>query len=182
MSPSFRILLIALPLLTTGCDSLFYVEAETEEVCKTQHNISFPASIPIPGTVSQTINFPVGDISATIPTGSTEAQLRVRLFELTATSGNVDLRGVEKASVALRLPNHTTPTKLLEYTRAANQPSTQKLTATGNGVLDLNELIRQDNLELTFEASGTLPTKEWTADLRVCAGLWMKTDILDLIF
>jgi hypothetical protein len=180
MRPFFRILLITLPLLATGCSSLFYVEAETEEVCKTQRNISFPASIPIPGTVSQTVNFPVGDISATIPTGSTEAQLRVRLFELTTTS--VDLSGIESASVALRLPGKSTPTKLLEYKRPANQTSTQKLTATGNGVLDLNELIRQDSLELTFEASGTLPQRDWTGDLRVCAGLWLKTDVLDLIF
>ncbi|MFL5345369.1 MAG: hypothetical protein ACJ8AT_11275 [Hyalangium sp.] len=182
MSPSYRILLIALPLLTTGCSDLFYVEAETEEICKTQRNISFPASIPIPGTVSQTINFPVGDISATIPTGSTQAQLRVRLFELTATSSNVDLNGIDHASVALRLPNQSTPTKLLEYKRAANQTSTQKISATGSGVLDLNDLIRQDNLELTFEASGTLPTKDWTGDLRICSGLWMRTNILDLIF
>jgi hypothetical protein len=182
MRPSIRILLIALPLLATGCDSIFYVEAETQEVCKTERNITFPASIPIPGAVSQTLNFPVGDISSSIPTGSTQAQLRVHLFELTATSSNVDLNGVEQASVALRLPGETTPTKLLEYKRPANQTSTQKLSATGSGVLDLNELIRQDNLELTFTASGTLPQQDWNGDLRVCAGLWMKTNILDLIF
>jgi hypothetical protein len=181
MSPPYRLLLIALPLLT-GCNEIFYVEAETEEVCKTQRNISFPASIPIPGTVSQTINFPVGSIGDTLPTGSTEAQLRVRLFELTATSGNVDLNGIDDASVALRLPNQSTPTKLLEYRRPTNQTATQKISATGAGVLDLNDLIRQDNLELTFEATGTLPQHDWTGDVRVCAGLWMKTNILDLIF
>ncbi|WP_224248373.1 hypothetical protein [Hyalangium gracile] len=177
---SIRILLLALALLSTGCDSLFSVEAETEEVCKLQRNLEFPASIPIPGTVSQTINFPVGDITATIPTGSTEAELRVRLFELTTT--DVDLSGIERASVALRLPGQSAPTRLLEYRRAAGQTSTQKLTATGSGVLDLNELIRQDELELTFEASGVLPQRDWQGDLRVCAGLWLKTDVLDLLF
>jgi hypothetical protein len=182
MRPSFRILLIALPLLTTGCSSLFSVEAETEELCKTQRNVSFPGSIPIPGTVSQTINFPVGDIGATLPSGSTEAQLRVHLFDVTATGGNPELSGVERASVAIRLPGQNSPTRLLEYRRPANQGSTQKLSATGSGVLDLNELIRQENLELTLEASGTLPTRDWTADVRVCAGLWLKTDVLDLIF
>ncbi|WP_224372416.1 hypothetical protein [Hyalangium versicolor] len=180
MSPSIRILLIALPLLATGCDSLFYVEAETDEVCKTERKLSFPASIPIPGTVSRTMEFPVGDIIGTIPTGSTEAQLRMRLFELTTT--DVDLSGVEKASVSLRLEGQSAPMKLLEYKRPANQTATQKLTATGSGVLDLNELIRQENLELTFEASGTLPQRDWNGDLRVCAGLWLKTDVLDLIF
>lgn len=182
MRPSFRILLLALPLLATGCGSLFYVEAETEEVCKTQHNVPFPGSIPIPGTVSQTINFPIGDITQTIPRGSTDAELRVRLFEVTATGGNPELSGVERASVAIRLPNQSTPTKLLEYQRPANQTSTQKLSATGSGLLNLNQLLDQDELELTLTASGTLPQRDWTADVRVCAGLWLRTDVLDLIF
>lgn len=182
MRTSFRILLTALPLLTTGCGSLFYVEAETDEVCKTQRNVSFPGSIPIPGTVSQTINFPIGDITNTIPQGSTEAQLRVHLFEVTATGGNPELSGVERASVAIRLPSQATPTKLLEYRRPTNQTSTRKISATGSGVLDLNQLLDQDELELTLEASGTLPQRDWTADVRVCAGLWLRTDVLDLIF
>lgn len=180
MRPFLRTLLIALPLLATGCDSLFYVEAQTEEVCKIQRNLTFPASIPIPGTVSQTVNFPIGDISATIPEGSTEAELTVRLFEL--TTQDQDLSGIERASVALRLPDQSTPTKLLEYRRPAGQTATQKLSATGSGVLDINKLLSQENLELTFEASGTLPTHDWNGDLRVCAGLRLKTDVLDLLF
>jgi hypothetical protein len=182
MRPSLRILLITLPLLTTGCSSLFSVEAETEEICKTQRNVSFPGSIPIPGTVSQTINFPIGDLTATIPAGSTEAKLRMRLFEVSATSGNPELSGVERASVALRLPSQATATKVLEYRRPANQASTQKISATGSGELNINELLGQDSLELTLEASGTLPRSNWTADVRVCAGLFLKADVLDLLF
>ncbi len=182
MRPSLRILLIALPLLTTGCSSLFYIEAETDEVCKTQHDVSFPGAPQIPGTTSGKFEFPVKDISATLPTGSTEAQLRVHLFEVTSTSGNPDLSGVEHASVALSLSSQGTPTKLLEYKRPANQPRTQTLSATGEGVLDLNELARTENLIVTVEASGTLPANTWTADVRVCSGLWLRTSVLDLIF
>jgi hypothetical protein len=182
MRPSLRILLITLPLLATGCGSLFFVEAQTDEVCKTQRNISFPGGLPIPGTVEQTILFPVGDLTATIPTGDTESELSMRSFELTATSGNPDLSGIELASMSLRLTGQSQPTKLLEYRRAPNQPATQKLTATGNGVLDIQELIREENLELTFGATGTLPRNAWTADLKVCAGLRLKADVLDLIF
>jgi hypothetical protein len=182
MRPSLRILLIALPLLTTGCSSLFYLEAETDEVCKTQHGVSFPGAPQIPGTVSQTFDFPVKDISATLPTGGTDAQLRIHLFEVTATSGNPDLSGVERASVAFSVNAQSTPTKLLEYKRPTNQTRTEKLTATGEGVLDLNELSRTENLVVTVEASGTLPQNTWTADVRVCAGLWLRTDVLDLLF
>lgn len=182
MRSPFRILLITLPLLTTGCSSLFSVEAETEEVCKTQRNVDFPGVPLPPGTVGQTFSFPIGDLIATLPTGSTEARLRMRLFEVTATSGNPELSGVERASVALRLPDQTTPTKLLEYRRPANQASTQKLSALGSGEVDINKVIGQDTIELTLEASGQLPPRDWTADVRVCAGLFLKADVLDLIF
>lgn len=182
MRSHFRILLITLPLLTTGCGSLFSVEAETEELCKTQRDVTFPGLPLPPGTVSQTLNYPVGDLISTLPAGSTEARLRMRLFEVTATSGNPELSGVERASVALRFPDETTPTKVLEYRRPANQPSTQKLSAAGSGEVDINELIGQESLELTLEASGQLPASDWTADVRVCAGLFLKADVLDLIF
>jgi hypothetical protein len=182
MRPALRILLATLPLLTTGCGSLFFVEAETEEVCKTQRDVSFPGGLPIPGTVSQTLLFPVGDITATVPTGDTDSELRLRSFELTATSGNPDLSGIEVASMSLRLTGQSQPTRLLEYRRPASQPPTQRLSATGDSVLDLQELIRRDELELTFQASGTLPPSSWTADLKVCAGLRLRADVLDLIF
>ncbi len=177
-----RLLLLAVPLFTTGCDSLFFVEAKTEELCKTQRNVSFPGVPLPPGTVSQTVNFPVGELIGTLPAGSTEAKLRMRLFEVTATSGNPELSGVERASVALRFPDQNTPTKVLEYRRPANQPSTQKLSAAGSGEVDINKLIGQETLELTVEASGQLPPRDWTADVRVCAGLFLKADVLDLIF
>lgn len=182
MRPDFRTLLFTLPLLTTGCGSLFYVEAETEEICKTQSDLSFPAGLPIPGSVQQTFLFPVGDITATIPTADTESELRMRSFTLTATSGNPDLSGIEGALLTLRLPSQAQPVTLLEYRRSANQPTTQTLKATGNGTLDLQELIRQENLELTMEARGALPTREWTADLTVCAGLRLKADFTDVLF
>jgi hypothetical protein len=182
MRSSFRILLIALPLLSTGCSSLFSVEAETEEICKTQRNVSFPGVPLPPGTVSQTLNFPVGDLIGTLPAGSTEALLRMRLFEVTATSGNPELSGVERATVSIRLPDETRPRELLRYTRPPNQPSTQKLSAPGSGEVDINQLIGQESLELTVEASGQLPPRDWTADVRVCAGLFLKADVLDLIF
>ncbi|MDY7227269.1 hypothetical protein [Hyalangium rubrum] len=182
MRSSYRILLLTLPLLTVGCGDLFYVEAETEELCKTQRDLSFPAGLPLPGSVQQTFLFPVSDITATIPAGDTESVLRVRSFTLKATSGNPELSGIEKASLTLRLQNQSRPTTLLEYRRAANQPSTQTLSATGNGTLDLQELIREEELELTMEASGALPPRAWTADLTVCAGLRLKADFFDMIF
>ena len=70
----------------------------------------------------------------------------------------------------------------LEYRRPPNQASTQKLSASGSGEVDINKLIGQETIELTLEASGQLPPRDWTADVRVCAGLFLKADVLDLIF
>jgi len=182
MRTSFRLLLLTVPLLTTGCESLFFVEAKAEELCKTQRDLSFPASIAIPGTVSQKFNFPVKDLTATIPTGDTEAFLTMKLFELTPTSGNPDLSGVESASLSVRLDGQAQSTTLLEYKRTSGQANPQKLSATGNGTLDLQKVLRQEDLELTMTASGVLPTRQWTADLRVCAGLSLKADFFDVLF
>ncbi len=49
-------------------------------------------------------------------------------------------------------------------------------------MLDLQKVLRQEELELTMEASGVLPTRHWTADLRVCAGLSLKADFFDILF
>jgi hypothetical protein len=184
MRSSIRILLITLPLLTTGCSSLFSVEAETEEICKTQRNVNFPGVPLPPGTVGQTFNYPIGDLLATLPTEGTEARLRMRLFEVTATGGNPELSGVERASVSLHFPDESRPRELLKYTRPSNQASTQKLSAVANdqSSVDINKLLGQDTIELTLEASGQLPPRDWTADVRVCAGLFLKADVLDLIF
>jgi hypothetical protein len=184
MRPSFRLLLLlTVPLFTTGCESLFFVEASTEELCKTQKDLSFPAAPDVPGTVSQTFNFPVRDLTATIPTGETEAFLTMKLFELTPTNGGPDLSGVESATLSVRLDGQSPPgTTLLEYRRGSTQPNPQKLSATGRGVLDLQKVLRQEELELTMSASGVLPTSQWTADLRVCAGLSLKADFFDMLF
>jgi hypothetical protein len=183
MRPSFRILLpLTVALFTTGCESLFFVEAKTEELCKTQRDLSFPAIIAIPGTVSQSFNFPVRDLTATLPTGDTEALLTLKLFELTPTSGNPDLSGVEQASLSMRLDEQTPPITLLEYRRTSTQANPQKLSAAGNATLDLQKVLRQEELKLTMSASGSPPTRPWTADLRVCAGLSLKADFFDVLF
>ena len=67
----------------------------------------------------------------------------MHLFELTATGANVDLNGVERAFVSIRLPSQSHAHQVvLEYKRPASQTSTQKLTATGSGIAGLNELLR----------------------------------------
>ena len=137
MHPSFRILLIDLPLLTTGCSSLFYIEAETEEALQDAAQRLLPGLHPHPRHRLADDQLPRGDISATIPTGSTEAQLTVRLFDVTATGGNPDLSGVEEATVALRLPGQVQSPRCSTYRRPPGQPATQRALRLRRRTLDL---------------------------------------------
>jgi hypothetical protein len=180
--PSFRVPLACLALLGTGCGPLFFIEAETEETCKLERGLTFPAALPTTVSVEQTVVFPLEDIADALPDGDTEATLRLKRFELTPTQGSPDLRGIERALVSLRKPGQTGLTPLLEYRRASTQTSPRSLAATGSSAVDLADQIREQELELVFEARGSLPPQEWKADFRACAGLQVKVDYLDWVF
>ncbi|SEU24105.1 hypothetical protein [Stigmatella erecta] len=178
----FRIPVACLALLGTGCGPLFFLEAETQETCTTERGLTFPAALPTTVSVKQTVVFPLEDIADALPDGDTEATLRLKRFELTPTQGNPDLRGIERALVSLRKPGQTGLTPLLEYRRPSTQTAPPKIAATGTESVDLAEQIREQELELVFEARGSLPAQEWKADFRACAGLQVKVDYLDWVF
>lgn len=184
MRPSLRTLLLsAAATLASGCGgSPFFVEAETEEVCKTEQNIQFPAALPGTASIQQTFELPIGDMGASLPEGQMESELRLKVFEITVTGGGADLSGIERATVSLRQPGTTSALKVIDYTRPANLPSGQKLTLTATTPVDMLELARQDTLELSFEARGALPQQSWTASLRACAGLRARVEYFDLVF
>ncbi len=59
MRPSIRILLLTVPLLT-GCElPVLSSRRRRTSSARRSKTSAFPAAIPIPGTVSQTFNFPV---------------------------------------------------------------------------------------------------------------------------
>ncbi|XXF77110.1 hypothetical protein P2318_29255 [Myxococcaceae bacterium GXIMD 01537] len=179
-----RILLLTAAALASGCgDSLFFVEAEVQEICKTEKSVTFPAALPGTASVQQTFELPIGDSGAALPEGTMDSDLRLKVFEVTATSGNVDLSQIESATVSIKKAGSTeAPIKLIEYRRPPNAGSLQKLSLTASAPVDVLELARQEQLDLTFEARGALPTQEWTASVRMCAGLRAKVDYFDLVF
>ncbi|MBZ4419316.1 hypothetical protein [Myxococcus sp. RHSTA-1-4] len=177
---SFRALLLsATALLATGCDSLFFIEAEAEEICKAEPDVAFPAAFPGTTSVQQTLTFPLGDFSDPIPEeADVETELRLKVFEVTA---NTDLSGIERASVSVRRPG-TEDTLLIGEYRRTSAAATQTLRLSGSGAVDLLDLARQEELDFVFEARGSLPTQEWRATLRTCAGIRAKASYFDLVF
>lgn len=181
------ILLTVTTLLTSGCrkiaDTFFVVNAETEEICKTERSISFPAAEQNTGPLTHTLEFPLGEVGADLPEGWLATEFRLRLFELTVTGGDADLSGIEYAKVSLRRPGSTEIIRtLLEYQQPSEAFSSTGITLRGVEAASVPQLARDDRLELILEARGTLPPQAWTADLRACAGLWTEVHYFDLIF
>jgi hypothetical protein len=181
------LLLCAVTLLTSGCrkiaDTFFFVDMETEEICKTERSLAFPASPEGTATLEQTLTFPLGEVGADLPEGRLDTQLRLRLFELDVTGGDADLTGIEYAKVSLRRPGSTEVIRtLLEYRRPAQVFSTTRLSLRGVEAVQVPELARDSRVELVFEASGNLPRQAWTTDVRACAGLFGRVHYFDVIF
>lgn len=188
MPPHPRVLLLtAATLLTSGCrkiaDTFFVVNAETEEICKTERSIAFPAAAPGTGTLMHTFEFPLGEIGTDLPEGRLETDFRLRLFELNVTGGDVDLSGVEYAKVSLRRPGSTEIIRtLLEYRQPSDAFSSTSIVLRGVEAASVPQLARDDRLELVLEAQGMLPPQAWTADLRACAALWAEVHYFRFIF
>ncbi len=173
------LLLSSVALLATGCESLFFIEAEAEEICKTERDLSFPAAVPLTGNVQRSINFPLGDVADPLPEDTTvKTELRLRLFEVTA---DTDLSGVERASVSVRRPGSNDTHVLGEYTRTGTAP-TRIIQLVSTGPVDLLDLARESELEFIFDARGSLPSQDWTANVRTCAGVKAHANYFDLVF
>jgi hypothetical protein len=180
-------LLSAALVVAPGCrklaDTLFVVDAEMEEICKTERSLAFPAAPGSDFAINQAVRFPLGQIGSDLPEGRLETELRLKLFELNVTSGGADLGGIEYAKVSLRRPGSTEVIRtLLEYHRPAQVYSPTRLSLRGVEAVSVPELARDSEVELVFEARGSLPRQEWTADLQACAGLWARVHYFDLIF
>jgi hypothetical protein len=181
------LLLCAATLLTSGCrkiaDTLFLVYVETDEICKTERSLAFPATPQGTTTLQQTLSFPLGQLGADLPEGRLETELRLRLFELNITAGGADLSGIEYATVSLRRPGSTEIIRtLLEYNRPAQVFSPTQLSLRGVEAVNVPQLGREEQVELIFEASGELPRQAWAADVLACAGLSAQVHYFELIY
>lgn len=177
---SFRALLLcSTALFATGCDSLFFIEAEAEEICKTEPDLEFPAAFPGTASVQQTLTFPLGDLSTPLPDDAdVDTELRLKVFEVTA---DTDLSGIERASVSVRKPGTSDAILVGEYRRTGTSP-TRVIRLTSSGAVDLLDLGREEELDFIFDARGSLPIESWTATLRACAGVRARADYFDFVF
>ncbi|MGZ3459127.1 MAG: hypothetical protein ACXU86_11565 [Archangium sp.] len=181
------LLLTATALLAPGCrelaDTLFVVNAQTDEICKTERNITFPAPAPGTDTLTYTLEFPLGQLGSDLPGGLLDTELRLRLFQLDVTGGGADLSGLEYAKVSLkRVGSPEVIRTLVEYRQPSQAFSPSQVALRGVEPTSVPQLAREDRVELVFEAQGSLPAQAWTADIRACTGLWTEVHYFHLIF
>ncbi|WP_338863676.1 hypothetical protein [Myxococcus stipitatus] len=177
---SFRALVLSTcALLISGCDSLFFIEAEAEEICKTEPNVDFPAAFPGTVSIKHSTSFPLGDFDGALPEDTdVETELRLKSFEVTSST---DLSGIERASLSVVRPGNQEPLLIGEYRRTSTT-ATQTIRLTGSGAVNLLDMARENSLEIVFDARGSLPTRDWNAKLETCAGVRAKASYFDLVF
>ena len=178
---------IAAGLLLSGCrkiaDTFFVVNAEAEQLCKTERGLVFPAPAPGTETLGYTLRFPLGQMGADLPPGRLDTEFRLRLFELVVTGGGADLGGLQTAKVSLRREGSTELIRtLLEYSQPSPAFAADRVTLRGVEAASVQDLGRDEHLELVFEARGTLPPEGWTADLQACVGLRSEVHYFHFIF
>ena len=177
---------IALALLP-GCrkiaDTFFVMSAETQQQCKAERGVVFPAASPGSEPLTYTLTFPLGQLGGDLPEGSLDTEFRLRLFELAVTGGDADLGGIQSARVSLRRRGSA---ELIRTLVEASQPS-QAFSATrlilrGVEPASVSQLGRDEQVELVLEAQGPLPGQEWTADVEACVGLRSEVHYFNLVF
>src|SRR5688500_4660258 len=125
--------LAALLALLTGCSDLFFIEAETESICKTEAGASFPAAPPVSATVSQSFRLPINGIGDAVPEDDVEAEMALRSFELILASGAPDLDGIETLRLTASAPGATgAAIELGSYTRPAGQTNIRSIRLSGS--------------------------------------------------
>lgn len=168
-------------LALTGCGDLFFIEAETKSICKTEPGATFPAAPPFSATVQQSLRLPINGIGDAVPEEDFEAELTLRSFELILTSGAANLDGIDTLRLSASAPGSTAePTPLGTYTRNG-QTNVRSIRLTGSEGTNIVALARQDALDVNVEVSGMLPQQEWAADLDVCAGLRVRANYFNLV-
>ena len=174
-------------LLLPGCrkitETFFVVNAEVEQLCKTERDLTFAPAAPGTQTLGHTLEFPLGQLGADLPEGLLDTEFRLRLFELVVTAGDADLSGIQTAKVSLRRRGSTELIRtLLEYSQPSQAFSTTRITLRGVEAASVQNLGRDEQLDLVFEARGTLPPQGWTADLQACVGLRSEVHYFHFIF
>lgn len=172
-----RKLILLVPLAALfGCgESLLYAGAKVERLCirKTSETLPGTSSMTddvLEGTIRTSIQVPVEDAPDLTKEGLT-AKVNVLSFRIRAANGALD--AVERLVVRV-MPQPGSvrePLLLVDYPGASGLVRGQdgELTADLAGAgASLVGYLEEESLDVSIEASGGLPTQDWSADVELC--------------
>ena len=174
-------------LLLPGCrkiaDTFFVVNAETQEACTSEQGIAFAATEPGTDAFVYSVFFPLGQMGTDLPEGALDSEFRLRLFEVDVTDGGADLSRIQSAKVSLRRRGSEEIIRtLVEDSQPSQAFTRERLTLRAVEAASVPGLGRDEQVELVFEARGTLPFQPWTANIQVCAGLRSEVHFFHFLY
>lgn len=151
-----------------GCP-LLEVDAELPEVCMTQKDVQIDG-VPVDMAMAVDRTFTFDDLSAFAPLEELDAEAHFVSATVRATHGIDSLAFVESASVevASNAPESTLPTLTVYACDGDCLAQDAALVIPVQDRSDALAYIRSGSLSIRLQATGALPTEDWTMDVETC--------------
>lgn len=169
-------------LASFGCGGdILFAELEIPSLCTSIPGQTFPgAPIAVAGTATFPNEFDVGNTLSDFGNlGQVEA--RALFFDITAKSGVQDFGFVDQVQLkVLPAPNSTLlPVQLVDYKAGAQPPSNNMHWAVNSP--DMMGYLKEPPLRFETTFTGTLPTVDWSFDIRLCIFMKARIDYLQAL-
>lgn len=170
--------LVAALTLLAGCDRFLYLEIEQPEICQVLPDQVFEGN-QYSNELTVDIQGQLPGIDLSEPHGI-ETLFRLSRVEFIAKSGITDFDFISNAQISLIPPPTSSkqPATVIDYTRAG--PTGNTLAMEGAMDVDLYDYLKEGDITLNSSLTGTLPSTEWTMDIKLCMYVRVRADYLQL--
>ncbi|MFN0062958.1 MAG: hypothetical protein ACKVPX_10630 [Myxococcaceae bacterium] len=157
----------------SACGPVFFIEAEIPRVCKAFQGETFPG-VPVPTPdvpyTAPPLDFDFGTTLDELRLEGLETEIRISSMRLTAAGGLPNLDFLNTVNVNLLPPGGSSlaPLPVVDYARAAGASSSTSIELGEVDIMDVYEYIRSGQFSVQITFLGTIPTSDWSLDVRPC--------------
>lgn len=172
------LMLLSSVALLGGCDRFLYMEIEQPEICQVLPDQVFEGN-QYSNELTVDVQGQLPGIDLSEPHGI-ETLFRLSKVEFIAKSGITDFDFISGAQISL-VPaegSATAPATVIDYTRSA--PTGTTLSMAGAMDVDLYDYLKEGDVVINSALSGTLPSNEWSMDIKLCMYVRIRADYLQL--
>lgn len=178
-APRPLLLLTGLVLGLTGCSELLFLEIEQPEICQVLPGETFSGS-EYSRELQIDIQSQLPGIDLSSPQGL-QSIFRLTRVDFIARSGITDFDFISNADIRILPPEGSSllPAHVIDYARNGAETGTT-LSMTGNEDVDLYDYLTGGDIFVDASLAGTLPSEEWSMDIRVCLYVNVRANYLEL--